>query len=108
MFGFLNRNKNQSIESKKTDADQPQIVVNLDDAKKNLYDSVVLRRTDIVVSLMNEWFKGNKITQYLSSSHLESIYNHLKSPYSFIFTGVKKPSAFDCTSFGSIFGHQIF
>ena len=73
MFGFLNRNKNQSIESKKTDTYQPQIVVNLDDAKKNLYDSVVLRRTDIVVSLMNEWFKGNKNTQYSSSSYLESI-----------------------------------
>ena len=58
MFSFLNRNKAQSIDAKKNVNGQPEIIVNLDDAKKNLYDSVVLRRTDIVVSLMNEWFKG--------------------------------------------------
>lgn len=58
MFSFLNRNKAQSVDSKKNENGQPEIVVNLDDAKKNLYDAVVLRRTDIVVSLMNEWFKG--------------------------------------------------
>jgi hypothetical protein len=58
MFSFLNRNKAQSIDAKKNVNGQQEIIVNLDDAKKNLYDSVVLRRTDIVVSLMNEWFKG--------------------------------------------------
>ena len=58
MFSFLNRNKAQIIDAKKNVNGQPEIIVNLDDAKKNLYDSVVLRRTDIVVSLMNEWFKG--------------------------------------------------
>ena len=54
MFSFLNRNKAQNVLPPKTD----ELILDIDDAKKNLYDSIVLRRTDIVVSLMNEWFKG--------------------------------------------------
>ena len=69
MFSFLNRNKEQSIDtnSKATENGQSteKFIVTLDDAKKNLYDSVVLRRTDIVVSLMNEWFKGKLIRNWV-------------------------------------------
>ena len=64
MFSFLNRNKTQNAapnnnNNKKTGDGSSELILDLDDAKKNLYESVVLRRTDIVVSLMNEWFKGN-------------------------------------------------
>ncbi len=88
MFSFLNRNKNtgshianQSQTSansslnnhgqpqaqlqnhlkanKQTIENNEQLIVNLEEAKKNLYDSIVLRRTDIVLSLLNEWFKVN-------------------------------------------------
>jgi hypothetical protein len=30
----------------------------LDEIRKNLYESIIHKRTDIVVSLINEWFKG--------------------------------------------------
>ena len=63
MFSFLNRNKTQNAapnnNNNKTGDGSSELILDLDDAKKNLYESVVLRRTDIVVSLMNEWFKGN-------------------------------------------------
>lgn len=77
MFSFLNRNKatttvtttptstNSTLtplldQSTNTTAnnDQNLMQANIDDAKKNLYDSINLKRSDIVVSLMNEWFKG--------------------------------------------------
>lgn len=81
MFSFLNRNKNAGSHatnqlsmnngqqlaqqqnhlkaSKQANENGEQLVINLEDAKKNLYDSIVLRRTDIVLSLLNEWFKVN-------------------------------------------------
>ena len=30
----------------------------LEEARKKLYESITLRRTDICISLINEWFKG--------------------------------------------------
>ncbi len=70
MFGFLNRNKTQSSDGEQllqgnvqsnglvTNGGKPQLEAELNDARKNLYDSIVLKRIDIVVSLMNEWLKS--------------------------------------------------
>ena len=30
----------------------------IEEARKKLYESITLRRTDICISLINEWFKG--------------------------------------------------
>ena len=67
MFNFLNRNKsvdtriskveNTVINSNSTFDSLSQSQIN--EAKKNLYDSIKQHRTDIVVSFLNEWFKGN-------------------------------------------------
>jgi hypothetical protein len=68
MFGFLNRNKSavpndmsKSLSDSK-DANQKNGTFSaqdeIEDAKKNLYESIVLKRTDILVSIMNEWFKS--------------------------------------------------
>jgi hypothetical protein len=35
-----------------------QIEAHLNDIRKNLLEAILLKRTDIVVSLINEWFKG--------------------------------------------------
>ncbi len=67
MFGFLNRNKSQLEQNEKitnhndSASDSNVNFVSDDavnDAKKNLYDSIILKRIDIVVSIMNEWLKG--------------------------------------------------
>lgn len=80
MFSFLNRNKgatqqNGSLDNNKNQTAQSngnhtnedknanklnnqQLQANIDDAKKNLYESIVFKRTDIVVSIINEWFRG--------------------------------------------------
>ncbi len=74
MFGFLNRNKsavpndmNKSLSegkdvSQKNDVSHANGTYSaqeeLEEAKKNLYESIVLKRTDILVSIMNEWFKS--------------------------------------------------
>ena len=80
MFSFLNRNKgaiqqNGSLDNNKNQTAQSngnhnnedknadklnnqQLQANIDAAKKNLYESIVFKRTDIVVSIINEWFRG--------------------------------------------------
>ena len=73
MFGFLNRNKVQlgaegvvvgsgvlggsGGNNNGARLDSSSFAVDVDEIKKNLYDSIILRRIDIVVSLLNEWFK---------------------------------------------------
>ena len=83
MFSFLNRNKSSSTTTNTNDlniatkdqkndnqiltADKnlaingevPNLQAEIDDAKKNLYESILHKRTDILVSIMNEWFKSN-------------------------------------------------
>ena len=77
MFGFLNRNKSQSQQNESTansndsSSDNSKKLVSDDsvnDAKKNLYDSIILKRIDIVVSIMNEWLRGIlfKLKYYLN------------------------------------------
>ena len=39
-------------------ATESQLEAILDEARKKLYESITLRRTDICISLINEWFKG--------------------------------------------------
>jgi hypothetical protein len=66
MFNFLNRN--ESIDTRINKVENTVINSNsafdsllqsqINEAKKNLYDSIKLHRTDIVVSFLNEWFKG--------------------------------------------------
>ncbi len=79
MFSFLNRNKGTTPQNGSLDDDKTQTAVqnngnhndndkntklnnqlqaSIDDAKKNLYESIVYKRTDIVVSIINEWFRG--------------------------------------------------
>lgn len=41
-----------------------QLEAHLNEARKNLLEAILLRRTDIVVSLINEWFKGEKRRKY--------------------------------------------
>lgn len=36
-----------------------KIELDINDARKNLLEAILLKRTDIVVSLINEWNKGN-------------------------------------------------
>lgn len=80
MFSFLNRTKNQSynITGAQTSSinsinsssnkhltktnevlDESILQRHLNEVRKNLLEAILLRRTDIVVSLINEWFKGN-------------------------------------------------
>lgn len=56
MFSFLNRNKSISNQSE-LEANQSSEYI--EDAKKNLYEAVKHKRTDIVVSILNQWFKGS-------------------------------------------------
>lgn len=88
MFSFLNRTKNQSYNATSASAQQqavpPSTATNnavndtlikpsgeangstsaktleahLTEVRKNFLEAILLRRTDIVVSLINEWFKG--------------------------------------------------
>ena len=44
------------VDAKKTSA---QIEAHLNEIRKNLLEAILLKRTDIVVSLINEWFKGD-------------------------------------------------
>lgn len=66
MFYFQSRNKATepsatNATSSSNSASQTSLEANIEDAKKRLYDSIILRRTDIVISLINEWFKGSQI-----------------------------------------------
>lgn len=79
MFSFLNRAKNQSynITGAQTSSinsinsssnghltkanevvDGSLLQRHLNEVRKNLLEAILLKRTDIVVSLINEWFKG--------------------------------------------------
>jgi hypothetical protein len=61
MYFFLNRNKTPAALVQHDATSNAQNIANpklVDDAKKTLYDSIILRRTDIAVSLLNEWLKG--------------------------------------------------
>lgn len=70
MFNFLNRNKSVDHTINKTENTvlnsnstlDTQLQIN--EAKKNLYDSITLNRTDIVVSFLNEWFKEKTNEEY--------------------------------------------
>jgi len=71
MFNFLNRNKSVSDNTNQinkvvtvinSNSSTSDIQSQLNEAKKNLYDSIVSNRTDIVVAFMNEWFKEKKET----------------------------------------------
>lgn len=55
MFSFLNRNKSLSNQS---EIELNQSKEYVDDAKKNLYEAIKQQRTDIVVTILNQWFKG--------------------------------------------------
>jgi hypothetical protein len=77
MFGFLNRNKsqlqqNESIASDLSSDNNSKLASDsaVNDAKKNLYDSITLKRIDIVVSIMNEWLKGIYFLVYSTSVFL--------------------------------------
>ncbi len=68
MFSFLNRNKNSTslVENNKNlenngllnEFDKTSKKEEFDEIKKNLYTAITLRRIDIVVSILNEWFKS--------------------------------------------------
>jgi hypothetical protein len=90
MFSFLNRNKSaaahngdKSLPDGKdgqkggSAADHTNGTFStqdeIEDAKKNLYDSIVLKRTDILVSIMNEWFKS----EFEKESYESSLYRKL-------------------------------
>ena len=69
MFSFLNRS-NKSLGPNKSDGPNTAEMngnvneaaqAEIEDAKKNLYDAINLKRTDIVVSIINEWFKSKLI-----------------------------------------------
>ncbi|RNA00697.1 hypothetical protein BpHYR1_010564, partial [Brachionus plicatilis] len=57
MFSFLNRNKSLSNQS---EIEPNQNNEYIEDAKKNLYEAILHKRTDIVVSILNQWFKDNQ------------------------------------------------
>lgn len=77
MFSFLNRNKTQSIASTNEQNNDTQVldtshqsmnesndqkesnVPFIEDIKNSLYEAILHKRTDIVVSLLNQWFKGD-------------------------------------------------
>lgn len=80
MFSFLNRTKNQtnnaifvgqslspsphpvtgSIDEqlKNQEINGSTLELHLNQIRKNLLDAILLKRTDIVLSLITEWFKG--------------------------------------------------
>lgn len=55
----------------------------IDEAQKNLYESVVHKRTDIVVSIVNEWFK---------SKFYSTQYPNLVSNFSFSLKSIGTPT----------------
>lgn len=66
MFGFLNRNKSlansATIKLSESDPDslEKHLQIEIDEIRKNLYVAITSNRTDIVVSLINEWFIEKK------------------------------------------------
>ena len=79
MFGFLNRNKTPTtitVEAKPVERvngqaneqttplveqkSNQQLIEYIEDAKKNLYEAIIHKRTDIVVTILNQWFKGKQ------------------------------------------------
>lgn len=71
MFSFLNRQSSKSdMKPAATEAEQLEqtIQAECEDIQKNLYTAIVNKRTDIVVTLINEWFKGE-------SSILKPVYS---------------------------------
>lgn len=60
MFSFLNRNKSLSNQS---EIELNQNKEYVEDAKKNLYEAIKHQRTDIVVTILNQWFKGIKFNK---------------------------------------------
>lgn len=72
MFSFLNRTKNQSNDVvgsqslsspiddqlKSQEINASTLELHLNQIRKNLLEAIILKRTDIVLSLITEWFKG--------------------------------------------------
>ena len=56
MFSFLSRKQAPSNDGQSDANDSANNHMEL--IQKNLYDAVMHRRVDIVISLLNEWFKG--------------------------------------------------
>ena len=74
MFSFLNRNKPSAADTKSgsaangntSDSIEKNLQTEIEEIEKNLYIAITSRRTDIVVSVLNEWFKGKpKINKYV-------------------------------------------
>ncbi|CAF0708130.1 unnamed protein product [Brachionus calyciflorus] len=103
MFSFLNRNKaptstlSTEIKTNETHSNEDQLNSQLSeqnlpliepkqdvklneymaDAKKNLYEAIIHRRTDIVVSILNQWFKDNQnsdesVKYFFNSNYCEN------------------------------------
>jgi hypothetical protein len=47
------------------EASSLELKTQLDEAKKNVYEAIMIKRTDIVVSLINEWFKSKTLNHFL-------------------------------------------
>jgi hypothetical protein len=66
MFSFLNRNKANAADTKSGNTSsrnanntiEKSLQTEIEEIEKNLYIAITSRRTDIVVSVLNEWFKG--------------------------------------------------
>ncbi len=66
MFSFLNRNKPSAADIKSKisgsgnagDSIEKDLQKEIEEIQKNLYLAITSKRTDIVVSVLNEWFKG--------------------------------------------------
>lgn len=81
MFSFLNRQSSKSdIKPAATEAEQLEqaIQAECEEIQKNLYTAIVNKRTDIVVTLINEWFKSKSnilIPVYSVTEYLITIYS---------------------------------
>lgn len=87
MFNFLNRNKSvDTTNANKVDTTvlnpnmsslDHKLQLELNEAKPNLYDSIKLRRTDIVVSFLSEWLKEKQnaeesVKYFFNSNYCEN------------------------------------
>jgi hypothetical protein len=66
MFSFLNRQSSKSdIKPATAEATAEQTIqAECEEIQRSLYKAIINKRTDIVVTLINEWFKGKQIWYY--------------------------------------------
>jgi hypothetical protein len=64
--GEVNSSSNSLLTEKPTQ-NQSDLKLELEDARKNLIESINIKRTDILVSIINEWLKSKSLSVFKSN-----------------------------------------